>query len=109
MPASYGDRLGPVRGRTVTVGLRPEDLTLESTGAGGSITARADVVEPLGNEVLVHWDSPVGTIVSRVQGQIAPEVGSSTPLHFLFEKLHFFDPDNEAALDGSATMAAAGR
>ena len=107
LPAAIGERLGPVRGRRVTVGIRPEDLNLEPPGAGGTIDALADVVEPLGNEVLVHWTSPVGVLVSRVQGQTAPAVGSSAPLHFAFEKMHFFDPESEEALDGHAAVAGA--
>jgi multiple sugar transport system ATP-binding protein len=108
LPPAFGGRLGAVRGRKVTVGIRPEDLHLEPVAPGGTIEARADVVEPLGNEVLVHWASPVGTLVSRVQGQIAPGVGSSAALHFAFEKLHFFDPDSEEALNDHAVAAGAG-
>ncbi len=108
LPAGFGERLRSVRGRRVTVGVRPEDLHLEPQGPGGKIEAHADVVEPLGNEVLVHWASPVGTLVSRVPGQVAPAVGSSAPLYFVFEKMHFFDPESEAALDGRAATATAG-
>jgi len=108
LPAAFGDRLGAMRGKTLTVGIRPEDLLLEPQAAGGRIEARADVVEPLGNEVLVHWTSPLGALVSRVQGQVAPAVGEGAPLHFTFEKLHFFDPDGEEALDGRAAVAGAG-
>jgi len=107
LPPAVAERLATRRGRGVTVGIRPEDLHLEPAGAGGRIEARADVVEPLGNEVLVHWASPLGTLVSRVQGQIAPEVGASAPLHFAFEKMHFFDPESEEALDGHAEVAGA--
>ena len=46
--------------------------------------------------------STFGTLISRVPGLTAPEVGASVPLHFPFAKLHFFDPDTEAALDGAA-------
>jgi multiple sugar transport system ATP-binding protein len=103
LPPPLATRLEPLAGKTVTVGIRPEDLTLEAPdGGGGSITAQVEVREPLGNEVLVHWTSPLGGIVSRVPGQTAPEVGQSAPLHFAFGKMHFFHPETEKALDGAA-------
>ncbi|HYM79819.1 MAG TPA: sn-glycerol-3-phosphate ABC transporter ATP-binding protein UgpC [Candidatus Limnocylindria bacterium] len=96
-----GARLEPVLGRPVTVGIRPEDLTLQPSRPGGAIRARVDVREPLGNEVLVHWTTPLGTLLSRVPGQHTPAEGESATLHFAFEKLHFFDPGSEKALDGA--------
>jgi multiple sugar transport system ATP-binding protein len=85
-------------GRRVTVGLRPEDISLDPAADGGRLPARVEVCEPLGNEVLVHWDTPVGPIVSRVPGQVAPHEGENVTLHFELGKLHFFDPESERAL-----------
>ena len=100
---AIASRLRDLAGRPVTVGIRPEDLTLEAPAtAGGSIPAKVEVREPLGNEVLVHWKSAVGDLVSRVPGQVAPQVGESAPLHFAFEKMHFFHPETEVALVGAA-------
>ncbi len=89
--------VGALRGKSVTVGIRPEDLHLEPQG-GVSLPATVDVREPLGNETLVHWSSPVGTVVSRVPGQSAPAIGASADLHFAFAKVHFFDPESERSL-----------
>ena len=102
LPAPLAARVEPLRGRPVTVGIRPEDLRLVPAGAGGSLPAQVEVREPLGNEVLVHWRAAVGELVSRVPGQIAPEVGATAQLHFAFEKLHLFDPAGERALDCAA-------
>ena len=103
VPAAIAARLRPLAGKTVTAGIRPEDLTLAPPASGGgSIPARVEVREPLGNEVLVHWTSAVGAIVSRVPGQTAPAVGEAAPLHFAFEKMHFFHPETEVALNGAA-------
>jgi multiple sugar transport system ATP-binding protein len=85
----------------VVLGIRPEDLTLEPTGPGGTLRGRVEVREPLGNEVLMHWQSPVGELISRVAGQQAPQVGETLDLHFAFAKVHFFDPASERALNGA--------
>ena len=93
-----GARLEGFRGRTVQVGLRPEDLTAAAPDAEGGIPARVEVIEPLGNEVLVHWNTPVGTLVSRVTGEPAPKVGAEARLRFDESKLRFFDAQSEQAI-----------
>jgi multiple sugar transport system ATP-binding protein len=101
LPPDLARRLEPVRGKSVRLGVRPEDLTLAGEGPGATLPAKVEVVEPLGNEVLVHWISAVGPLISRVPGQRAPRVGESAELHAAFAKLHFFDPETERALDGA--------
>jgi multiple sugar transport system ATP-binding protein len=98
LPRALSDALAPHRGRTVTVGVRPEDLTLSAEPGGGSLSARVDVSEPLGNEVFVHWSSPAGSLVSRVPGQSAPRAGESAELHFDWSRVHFFDPEGETRI-----------
>ena len=97
LPDADAGRLQSVRGGKVTVGVRPEDLHLDAQG-GGAIDARVDVAEPLGNEVLVHWSSDVGPIISRVPGQVSPEVGDAAKLHFAFDKMLFFEAESGKAL-----------
>jgi multiple sugar transport system ATP-binding protein len=104
LPAGVGERLAAWRGRSVQVGLRPEDLLLAPAG-GGLIPARVEVREPLGNEVLLYWQTPVGSLVSRVPGQLAPAIGESAPLHFAWDKLRFFDPQTELAVGEAAASA----
>jgi multiple sugar transport system ATP-binding protein len=89
---------GGSRGAAVTVGIRPEDLHLEPVAGGATLPARVEVREPLGNETLVHWTSPVGSLVSRVPGQSAPDVGASATLHCPLAKIHLFDTASERSL-----------
>jgi multiple sugar transport system ATP-binding protein len=93
--------LASLRGRGVTFGVRPEDLSLGAGGEGGSITARLEVREPLGNETLLHWSTEAGPLVSRLAGARAPEPGTRAALHFAFERLRWFDPQSEKALEGA--------
>jgi len=102
LPAAAGERLSAWRGRLVQVGVRPEDLVLVPVGPGGVLPARAEVREPLGNEVLVYWETPVGTLISRVPGQEAPRVGEAAQLHFAYAKIRFFDPQTELAIGAGA-------
>jgi multiple sugar transport system ATP-binding protein len=87
-----------LKGKSVTVGVRPEDLYLEAIPGGATIPATCDVREPLGNETLVHWTCALGDFVSRVPGQAAPAVGAKATLHCALDKLHVFDPVSERSL-----------
>jgi multiple sugar transport system ATP-binding protein len=82
----------------VTLGVRPEDLTLRPTGTGASLPATLEVREPLGNEVLLYWSTPAGPLVSRVAGEPGPAVKENAQLHFRYEQLRWFDPESEKAL-----------
>ena len=98
LSAGLGARLAPYHGRPIQVGLRPEDLSPSAAGAQGGIPARVEVSEPLGNEVLVHWQTPVGTMISRVPGQQSPAVGAEARLQFAESKARFFDLETELAI-----------
>jgi multiple sugar transport system ATP-binding protein len=101
VPAGLVPVLAPRRGRGVTLGVRPEDLLLDGSGPGVSIEGTVDVREPLGSEVLVHLETPVGPLVARYPGQHVPEVGGKAKLRFAYEKMYCFDPDTELALKGA--------
>jgi multiple sugar transport system ATP-binding protein len=105
LPPEIAQRLESLRGRKVHLGIRPEDIALEPVGSGVTLEATVEVREPLGNEVLVHWATPVGELISRVPGQEAPRVGERAAIYFEYAKLHFFDPDTERAIDGSARVS----
>src|SRR3990172_3386082 len=98
-PAPAPSRLAAHRGRTVTLGVRPEDLTMHETGPGGSLPAALDVREPLGNEALLYWSTPAGAVVSRLGGDSGPAEGEQATLHFRYERLRWFDPGTEAAIE----------
>jgi multiple sugar transport system ATP-binding protein len=91
-PVAARAALGTRRGAAVSVGIRPEDLALSApAGASGQIAGTVEVREPLGNEVLLHWKTPLGTLVSRVAGQGGPREGESAALYFETERMHLFD------------------
>jgi len=92
-----------IAGRDVIAGIRPEDLTIAS-GDGG-IAARVELVEPLGNETLVHWSSPVGTLVSRITAGRPPALAEQATLAARPAGIHLFDAESGAALGGAAVSA----
>jgi multiple sugar transport system ATP-binding protein len=81
-------------GRPVIFGLRPEDVAdALYTPPGQGITARVEVVEPMGAEVYVYLNTGRHAFIARVGPQSAIEVNASLPLVLNMKKAHFFHPE----------------
>jgi multiple sugar transport system ATP-binding protein len=94
-----------LRGRPVAVAVRPEDLT--PAGGVAGIRARVELVEPLGNETLVHWSSAVGALVSRVSSGPVPALGDEAGLVANAERMLLFDATSGVTLLEAAAAAPA--
>jgi multiple sugar transport system ATP-binding protein len=92
--------LGRYAGRSVTLGVRPEDvLPSDSSRATNRATANSvvEVVEPLGNEGLIHAHTADFDVTSRVAPlppvNAVPAPGQPLALAFDADKVHYFDPE----------------
>ncbi len=85
--------------RTVTLGIRPEDLTL-SEKAQDNCVLTASLVEHLGADTLVHghFGTDQTDMTVRLSGIRRVEKAQQLPLEILPEKLHLFDPESEKRL-----------
>ncbi len=88
----------------VTLGIRPEDLYLAEAPAG-AVASRwvLDVVEPMGNEIVLYLSHGPHAAVARVAPQAVPEPGAELALALDVGKLHFFDGETELALTETET------
>jgi multiple sugar transport system ATP-binding protein len=92
-------------GQPVRMGLRPEDLV--PGGSPEGIRARVELVEPLGNETLVHWSSALGPLVSRITSGPVPAAGTGGTLEARADAVLLFDTaTGEALLRGEPASAA---
>ena len=89
-------------GRAVTLGVRPEALYVPGSTAFSAPSAvtpwMLDVVEPMGNEVVLYAHAGPHAVVARVAPQALPEPGTGIDLALDLTKLHFFDAETEEAL-----------
>jgi multiple sugar transport system ATP-binding protein len=88
-------------GRRLTLGLRPEALSLANGAAASddsSFTTKVDVVEPLGNEILVNFRAGGVPMVARVDPGVRVKPHDSIRFAFDPQRLHFFDAKTEAAI-----------
>ena len=104
VPPALAQRIQGLEGRPLTLGIRPEDVSVviasgptiflgESTIVHPPITAPAclDLVEALGNEVFVYATIGPYSITARIAPQPLPALGKPITLAFDLAKAHFFD------------------
>ena len=92
------ERIGPRAGSRVTLGVRPEALRLANGTDDYSFATEVDVVEPLGNEILLNFRAGGVPMVARVDP--GTRVGAHESVRFALDpaRVHFFDPQSETAL-----------
>ena len=84
---------------TAVLGLRPEHITLDGSGkTAPSVNARALVVEPMGNEILLHLEMEAGKAIARLGPEHMPEPGTQVPIRLRGEEGHLFAKDTGASL-----------
>ncbi len=99
---------GDIAGRKLVAGFRPEHLDIGEVGPDhGSFRSRADVVEYLGNEELLHVNAANQDIVAIVNSSHRVKPGDIVELVLPLEKLHLFDSETGEALTSAPATAAA--
>lgn len=84
-------------GRRVVLGIRPEHVSL-GAGAWGALPGTLGVRELLGNEVLLHADTPAGLLVLRAAPEVTAQVGDRVTLGLDLSRAHLFDPESGETL-----------
>jgi multiple sugar transport system ATP-binding protein len=123
-------RLASYVGKTIVVGIRPEDLedaALAGEAPAGRLRGRVELREALGAEVLVHFTSAARPAVTEEMRDLAEDVGDDRAMEAVPERativgrfsprtkavqgddldvrvdlaaLHFFDPETGLAIRG---------
>ena len=80
--------------------MRPEHLVLGDGAAGLGFDARVEVVEQLGSEILLETQGRAAPASPSPASPPKPQVarGDQVRLSAQPGRLHFFDPDSEAAI-----------
>ncbi len=89
-------------GKSIVVGLRPEDLYDTAYASPGikaaTIEAKVDVIELMGNEIFLYLLSGPHAITARVDPRSRARVGNIVALTINLDRLHFFDKDTERTI-----------
>ena len=100
VPQWVAERVRAHTGKRVTLGMRPEALH-PATGddpADYCFDSVVDVVEPLGNEILVNFRAAGVPMVTRVDPAVRVKAHQGIRLALDPARVHFFDEKSEAAI-----------
>jgi ABC-type sugar transport system ATPase subunit len=79
----------------LTVGIRPEAITLAPSGDATPMSTSVELKEVLGSEVLLHLSSEAGELTVRADAHSGIQEGENLTVYFEKGKLHLFDADSE--------------
>ena len=91
-------RMRSLGGQRLTLGVRPEALRLANGADEHGFATTVDVLEPLGNEILLNFRAGGVQMVARVDPGVRVKAHESVRLALDPQRLHFFDPKTEAAI-----------
>jgi len=85
--------------KAVVLGVRPEDISNKQRAAldpdKPGVSATVEVVEPMGSEVYVYFNTGHHSFVARVDSREKMEVGQRLESVFDMQNCHFFDAQSE--------------
>ncbi|KQS78892.1 sugar ABC transporter ATP-binding protein [Rhizobium sp. Leaf384] len=93
--AIYADHIG----RPVTLGIRPEALSAEQLRPGYvPLTARIDLVEPLGPSTMIYFDIGKTTLCASIDPEAGAKAGEEIVLSVNMNQMHLFDAETGMSL-----------
>ena len=99
VPPRVAQRVAGHPQKRLTLGVRPEAVRIANGAADDySFTTAVDVVEPLGNEILLNFRAGGVPMVARVDPGVRVKAHENIRFALDPERLHFFDAKTEAAL-----------
>ncbi len=103
VPARYVERSRAAAGKDLTFGIRPshlEDVALVSSESqtGSTIDGSVDVVENLGDELLVYLTVAGRSVVAKLDPRSQVQAGAQVRLHVDNESMHLFDTATQQAI-----------
>ena len=96
MPDRVAARVQAFVGKKVTLGVRPEDCGDQNAGkfagAENMIPTSVRVVEPLGDEQIVHLTGPADTtLVCKLDSHVKVGIDQKLDAHLTMNRIHLFD------------------
>ncbi len=102
IPAQHAEMYRDHVGSKVIFGIRPEDIhdvDFQPPGIVPAIVeANVDVVEQMGNEMVVYLEEKGTSFISRMDPRTQARVGNRMGLVFNMENVHLFDVNNKHSL-----------
>jgi multiple sugar transport system ATP-binding protein len=102
IPADRREKLAPLLGKQVVLGIRPEDIHdrqfVPSAFNGAAVQAQVDVMEPMGAEIYLYLLSGNKSYVARVDPRSQARPGKTVEVMMNLDHMHVFDKQSEQAI-----------
>lgn len=95
IPAEHRDIMKSYAGKKVVLGVRPENIFPDPQG---SIQAQIEVIEPMGNEIILYCTINENRVVIRMDTREEFNPGDFIPISVKKEFIHFFDNETEVSI-----------
>jgi multiple sugar transport system ATP-binding protein len=110
VPADKAEIFKASLGKKVVLGIRPEDIHDVDFQPPGIIPAvveaNVDVVEQMGNEMVVYLEDKGTSFISRMDPRTHARIGHRMGVVFNLENMHLFDVDSKLSLAYEYKLAA---
>ena len=91
-------KLAPYVGKTVVLGIRPEDVDAVDAGQAHDLDSTIDIAELMGAEINLHVDCQGNKLVVRTASTFTGREGDGAALVLDTKKIHLFDKETEQAI-----------
>lgn len=102
LPEKHAAALSGYIGKAINLGIRPEAIFTAGLHTLGEnalpLQVRLDVVEPMGNEIIMYTDTATHPLIARIVPQQLPSLGEKVDVVLDADKLHFFDMETGQAI-----------
>jgi len=106
VPRAARESLAPFLDRPVTFGLRPEDVfdprvhghRAEGPTETDTLTARVDLIEPMGHESFMYLSAGRSNFTARLDPRVRAEIDDRKTLTLDLSKVRFFDAETGRAI-----------
>jgi multiple sugar transport system ATP-binding protein len=89
------DHLKNIKGKEITIGIRPEDISVEKSSEKSIELKRAlDVIEPMGNESFIYFEVEKVQFIGRVKPLQVLKTGSPINLFIDIQNIYLFDKNS---------------
>ena len=94
------DELADYVGKSVVLGIRPDDIHVEKEYVKGQNTIKAtiDLDEMMGSETLLYLDYAGANLIAKTPSTVTEQTGDDIELAVNVDKIHVFDKETEQAI-----------
>jgi multiple sugar transport system ATP-binding protein len=78
-------------GKGITIGIRPEDISLDAADKSIELESELDVIEPMGNETFIYFQVEKIQLIARVKPLYDLKVGGKIKLYIDPNRLYLFN------------------